>query len=101
MCRPAPAPPAQPFAIKLRILRQHVIEGSLLIGELHRAEIAVRGLGEVASASAHAAVIHVQHRKAVKRQHLVEEKSAPIPLICDQLGMRSSIRVQNQWNAVR
>ena len=48
-------------------------------------EVVVCRLGEIASASAHSAVVHVQHGKAVFGQHLIEEQSAPLPGIAHRL----------------
>ncbi len=72
---PAPSPPAQALGVQLRILGQRRVHHGQLILKLHGAEVVIGGLGKGASAAAHAAIVGVEHGKAVLGQQLVEEQS--------------------------
>ena len=98
---PTPSPPAQPLGVELRIFCQHLVERGHLVAELYRAEVVICGLGKVPSPPAHAAVVYVQHRIAVLRQHLIEEECPGAPLVGDRPGAGAAVWIQNQRHACR
>ena len=98
---PTPSPPAQPLGVELRVSCQHLVERGHLVAELYRAEIAICGLGKVPSPPAHPAVVYVQHRITVLRQHLIEVECPGAPLVGNCPGRRAAVGIQNQRHACR
>ncbi len=96
---PAPAPPTQALAVQLRVFCYHLVDGCKLVGQLHLAEVPVGGLLKVAASIAHAAVVDMQHGKAVLGQQVVKIGSLPSPGVCYRCGSGAAIGAGNQRNA--
>ena len=92
---PAPAPPAQALRIQLRILRQHRVQHSELILELHGAKIVPSRLGKIAPSPVHAAIVGMQHGKAMLCQQLVEEQGVA-PAVGHRLLTGPAVGIHDQ-----
>ena len=97
---PAPSPPAQALGVQLRILGQRRVHNGQLILQLHRAEVVISGLGKGASASAHAAIVGVEHRKAMLGQQLIEEQ-AVAPAVDHRWRAGPAVGIHDQRHAGR
>ncbi len=98
---PTPAPPAEPLGVKLGIRAQRLVERRDLVAQLHRSEVMIGRLGEIAASAPHATVVHMQHGEATLHQHLIEETISGRPFSGDHLRVRAAIRIHNQRHACR
>ena len=81
-------------------MRERRVDDGQLIFKLHGAEVVIGGLRKGAPATGHAAIVGVQHGKAMLREQLVEEQ-AVAPAIGDGLRAGPSIGIHDQRHARR